>query len=102
MKKGHVLKLNALKQTDIQEAYGITIAPSNEIARPVLVHRIIGTGESTTHQYCRSRLSFSDHTLWLEVEEGRENRAHTQHKHQHWPELCRGDGKTELTRLNEL
>jgi len=35
MKKGHVLKLNALKQTDIQEAYGITIAPSNEIARPV-------------------------------------------------------------------
>ena len=35
MKKGHVLKLNAWKQTDIQEAYGITIAPSNEIARPV-------------------------------------------------------------------
>jgi len=33
--KGHVLKLNAWKQTDIQEAYGITIAPSNEIARPV-------------------------------------------------------------------
>ena len=38
-----------------------------------------------------------DHTLWLEVEEKRENRAHTQHKHQRWPELCRGDVTTGLT-----
>ena len=43
------------------------------------------------------------HTLWLKVEEGgRTERAHTQHKHQRWPELCRGDGKTELAHFTKL
>lgn len=35
MKKVLCLKLNAWEQKYSQEAYGITIAPSNEIARPV-------------------------------------------------------------------
>ena len=58
---------------------------------------IFGTGESATHHRCRPCTVVSDHTLWLEVEGGIENRAHTHHKHQRWPELCRGDDKAELT-----
>ena len=47
----------------------------------------------------RSLTTVADHTLWLEVEEGRENRAH---KHQRWSELCREDGKTKLALFIEL
>ena len=52
----------------------------------------------------RPLTSVADHTLWLEVEEERENKAHThtQHKHQRWPELCRGDVKTEQALFTEL
>ena len=54
---------------------------------------IFGTGEPTT------LTSVVEHTLWIEVGEGRKS-AHTQHKHQGWPELCRGDGKTKLSSLS--
>ena len=48
----------------------------------------------------RARQTLSNHTLWLGVEEERENRAHTQYKHQCWPELCIGDDKSELSLLS--
>ena len=60
-----------------------------EIMYLLLAPEISGTGESTTHHRCRPRIVVADRTLWLEVEEGRENRAHTQHKHQRWPKLYR-------------
>jgi len=52
----------------------------------------------------RPLTSVADHTPWLEVEEEKKNRAraHTQHKHQRWPELCRGDDKIELALFTEL
>ena len=54
-------------------------------------------------QVSRPLTSVADHTLWLEVEEGRENiaRAHS-NKHQRWADLCRRDGKTELALFTEL
>ena len=48
----------------------------------------------TTNCRCRP------HTMWLEIEEERENRAYTQQIHQPWPELCIGDGKSELSLLS--
>ena len=70
----------------------------------VLAHTITGSGESTTHQSCRLRLSTTEtvrpHTLWLEVEEEGEQSIHTQYKHQRWPEPCIGDGKPELSLLS--
>ena len=70
----------------------------------VLAHGITGSGESTTHQFCRPWLSTTEvvrpHTLWLKVEEEGEQSIYTQYKHQRWPEPCIGDGKTELTLLS--
>ena len=48
----------------------------------------------------RARQTLYGHTLWLELEEERENRAHTQYKHQRWPEPYIGDGKSELSLLS--
>ena len=50
--------------------------------------------------YGRARQTLSDHILWLEVEEGRENRAYTQQRHQRWPKPCIGDGKSKLSLLS--
>ena len=41
----------------------------------MLAPEISGTAQSTTHHYCRPRTIVADYTLWLEVEEERENRA---------------------------
>ena len=48
----------------------------------------------------RARQTLSDHTLWSEVEEERENRAHIQYQHQRWSELCIEDGESELSLLS--
>ena len=63
----------------------------------LLAHRISDTGESTTHQRYRPRLSLSDHTLWLEVEEGRKNIAHT-----HGTSNSVGRSSAEMAKLNSL
>ena len=76
----HFLLLFALPQRP-QRTTAIAIAPPRS-------HKLAAAPQPA--------ISLSDHTLWLEVEEGRDKRAHTQHKHQRWPELYRGDGKTEL------
>ena len=49
---------------------------------------------------CSNRGALSAHAPAARIEG--EQSAHTQHKHQRWPELCKGNGKTELALFTEL
>ena len=64
----------------------------------LLAPEISGTGESTTHHRCRPRIVVADRTLWLEVEEGRDNRAHT---HNTITSVGRSSAE-EMAKLNSL
>ena len=57
-----------------------------------------GSSASTTHHSCRPRQTLSDHTLWLKVEEGRENRVYT---HSRSTSVGRSSAE-EMTKLNSL
>ena len=87
-----------------------------QVSQPLTSLADHGSGESTTHQSCRPRLKWVDHSPVLPtttnvvqphtMARGRrregEQSIHTQQKHQRWSELYRGDGKSELSIFTEL
>ena len=61
--------------------------------RPVCYELVSSELFSMLVPHCRAQVSskltsIHTHSLWLEIEEGVSTGAHTQHKHQRWPELC--------------